>query len=152
PAKYAGQVKAYGLHDNGSDLLGAYRDDFPHPEWRGRFLWRQSLYDMPLGFSLLTQFLALSAKNFLEQFFKDEFDRDGNPDTYGSLKQQQDNWAGTGLVEPRIRHWVTETEWLPRAGGHWIGQSFFDLLTYNVHADAGYAKLRPAGEPPPPVL
>src|SRR5581483_9421519 len=123
--------------------LGFLRDTDVHPQWRGRFLWRQTLSDLPYGFSLQTQVSALSDKNFLEQYFKIEFDHDINQETFAYLKQQQDNWAWTLLVEPRIRDWVTETEWLPRADGYWIGQSFFDVLTYNAHASAGYAKLRP---------
>lgn len=152
PSTYSGMVKSYGIHDKGSDILGFLRDTDVHPKWRGRFLWRQAITGLPHGFSLQTQVSALSDKNFLEQYFKPEFDHEINQETFAYLKQQQDNWAWTLLVEPRIRDWVTETEWLPRADGHWIGQSFFDVLTYNAHASAGYAKLRPAGEPPPPVL
>ncbi len=151
PSKYLGLVKSYGIHDTGSDILGFLRDDAPHTPWRGRFTWRQALYDLPLGFTLQTQLSALSDKNFLEQFFKTEFDQDFNQETFFYLKQQQGNWAWTLLAEERIRSWVTETEWLPRADGWWIGQSFFDVLTYNVHASAGYARLRPTSEPQPPV-
>lgn len=152
PCTYNGLVKSYGLKDSGNDILGFLRDDVPHPEWRGRFLWRQALYDLPLGFTLQTQVAALSDKNFLEQYFKLEFDHEINQETFLYLKQQQQNWAWTVLAEPRLRDWVTETEWLPRADGYLIGQSFFDVLTYNVRANAGYARLRPTEEPPPPVL
>src|SRR5262249_33734438 len=117
-----------------------------------RFLWRQNVQGLPEGFSLQTQVSALSDKNFLEQYYKPEFDLDINQETFLYLKQQQDHWAWTFLTEPRIRNWVTETEWLPRADGHLLGQSFFDLLTYNVHASAGYAQLKPTDVPPPPVL
>jgi hypothetical protein len=54
-------------------------------------------------------------------------------------------------VEPRIRNWVTETESLPRVDGYLLGESFFDLFTYNVHGSAGYFQLKPTTEPPPPV-
>ena len=152
PSVYSGLIKAYGLHDRGTDILGFRRDTDVHPEWRGRFLWRNEVHDLPYGFTVQSQFSALSDKNFLEQFFKTEFDQDINQETFLYLKQQQANWAWTGLIEPRIRDWVTETEWLPRVDGYLLGQSLFDVLTYNVRASAGYARLRVTEEPPPPVL
>ncbi len=153
PARLNGLVKAYGIHDTGTDILGGGRgENEHHTEWRGRFLWRQNVQGLPEGFSLQSQVSALSDKNFLEQFYKIEFDQDINQETFLYLKQQQDNWAWTVLTKPRIRNWVTETEWLPRADGYLLGQSFFDLFTYNVHVSAGYAQLKPTELPPPPVL
>jgi hypothetical protein len=152
PATVTGLVKAYGMHDTATDLLGAFRGPPDHhPEWRGRFLWRENVQDLPAGFSLQTQVSGLSDKNFLEQYWKNEFDQDINQETFVYGKQQQDNWAWTVLGEPNIRRWVDETEWLPRADGYLIGQSFFDILTYNVHGSAAYAHLLPTQVPPPPV-
>ncbi len=146
-----GLVKAYGIHDSGTDNLGGGRGPGDnHPEWRGRFLFRENVQGLPEGFSVQTQVSALSDKNFLEQYYKPEFDQDINQETFVYLKQQQDNWAWTFLTEPRIRNWVTETEWLPRVDGFLLGQSFFDLFTYNVHASAAYAQLKPTDVPPPP--
>src|SRR5262249_32792959 len=64
---------------------------------------------------------------------------------------QQSVWSWNALVEPHIRNWVSETEWLPKAEGHLIGVSFFDLFTYNLHASAGYAELFPAKTAPEPI-
>jgi hypothetical protein len=151
PAGVTGLVKAFGIHDSGPDILGGDRGtNDNHPEWRGRLLWRQNVQGLPDGFSLQTQVSALSDKNFLEQYFDYEFANDINQETFAYLKQQQDNWAWTFLTQPNIRRWVNETEWLPRADGYLLGQSFFDLLTYNVHASAGYAHLLPTQVPPPP--
>lgn len=148
--RYSGLAKAYGIYDTGTDILGGGRGaDDNHPIWRGRFLERHS-QELPYDFTLQTQISALSDKNFLEQYYKNEFDRDVNQETFAYLKQQRDDWAWTLLAEPRIRNWVTETEWLPRANGYLLGQSFFDLFTYNARASAGYAKLRPTDVPPPP--
>ena len=151
PGAYTGLIKAFGINDTGTDILGGGRgqnDD--HPKWRGRFLDRH-IQDLPEDFMLQFQVSALSDKNFLEQYYKDEFDRDINQETFIYLKQQRDNWAWTLLTEPRIRSWVTETEWLPRADGYLIGQSFFDRLTYNAHASAGFARLLLPEEPPPEI-
>src|SRR5262249_4978054 len=67
------------------------------------------------------------------------------------VKEQQDNWAVAGLVEPRLRPWVTETEWLPRFDGWLVGQSFFDRLTYNGWVNAANANLQRTSDPLPPV-
>jgi hypothetical protein len=152
PSRYDGIVKAYGILDSGTDNLGGGRGpDDNHPEQRGRVLARLNWFDLPEGFTVQTQLALLSDKNFLEQYFKNEFDTDINQETFLYVKQQQRNWAWTGLVEPRDRDWVTETEWLPRVDGYLLGQSFFNLLTYNVHGSAAYASLLPTGVPPPPV-
>jgi hypothetical protein len=148
---YVGTIRAYGINDTGKDILGGGRGEFEqHPEWRGRLFWQQNVLDLPCGFSVQTQLSALSDKNFLEQYYPREFNNDPNQETYLYVKQQQNNWAWTGLVEPRIRRWVTETEALPRFDGYVLGQSFFDLFTYNVHASAGYFQLRTTEQAPPP--
>src|SRR5262249_46757734 len=54
----------------------------------------------------------------------------------------------TALVEPRLRDWVTETEWLPRLDGYLLGQDFFEMFTYNGQVSAGYARLRTTNDQP----
>jgi len=149
PGCYVGQIRAWGLHDDGEDILGGNRNGEEHTDWRGRFQWRHFWWGLPNGFSVQAQLYALSDKNFLEQFFKNEFDTERNADTFVYVKQQAGVGAWTLLTEPRIRNWVTETEWLPRIDGHALGLSWLDLFTYNVHASAGYARLRPTGIAPP---
>jgi hypothetical protein len=114
-------------------------------------LWRNN-WSFLDDFTLQFQGSALSDPNFLEQYYKTEFDNDINSETFVYFKQQHDNWAWTLLAEDRVRYWVTETSWLPRADGYLLGQSFFDLLTYNVHGSVAYAQLMPSGFPPPPYL
>jgi hypothetical protein len=158
PAKHEARVLAWGLYDQGDDILGGDRGrqifitpdtvvPVSHPDWRGRFLGRWNIQELPAGFSVQAQAGFLSDRNFLEQFYQNEFHNDLNQETSLYVKQQIDRWAWSLLVEPRVRSWVTETEWLPRADGYWLGQKFFDLLTYNAYATAGYARLRPAEEP-----
>lgn len=152
PGKYNGLVKAWGIYDDGTDILGGGRGPLDnHPLWRGRFLWRNN-WSFLDDFTLQFQASALSDPNFLEQYYKTEFDNDINQATFVYFKQQHDNWAWSLLAEDRIRYWVTETSWLPRADGYLLGQSFFDLLTYNVHGSLAYARLMPSGFPPPPYL
>jgi hypothetical protein len=147
---YAGTAKLYGLHDDGTDILGGGRGEFDdHPEWRGRVFWRhaQKLFD---DVTLQSQLSLLSDKNFLEQYYKQEFDTDFNQETFVYLKYQRDTAATSLLVKPNVRRWVTEDVWLPRADANFLGQSFLDLFTYNLRANAGYAELHTSREPPFP--
>lgn len=153
--KYNGVVKAYGIDDTGKDILGNGRgENEPHPELRGRFLWRNR-WELPGDFTLQTQVAPISDKNFLDQYFQTEFELDVPQETYLYFKQQRDQWAWTLLAEPRIRTWVTETEWLPRADGYLIGQTvdlpILDRLTYNAHASAAYARLLTTNVGPPAI-
>jgi hypothetical protein len=161
--KINGLFKVYGIQDRGKDILGSFRgfSDFEplnilytngHPDYRGRMLFRQDAQDLPYGFTVQAQTSLLSDKNFLEQFYKVEFDTGPNQESFLYVKQQGGNAAWTGLTEGRIRNWVTETNWLPRADGWLLGTSFFDFLTYNVHGSAGYAELHPTHVSPFPVV
>jgi len=152
PAKLMGEAKAFGINDTGTDQLGGGRGPFDnHPEWRGWLYWQQNVQGLPNGFSLQSQLSVLSDPNFLEQYFPIIFNNGINQETFIYLKQQQDNWAWTILAEPRIRYWVTETESLPAANGYLLGQSFFDIFTYNAHASLGYYQLKITDVPPPPT-
>jgi len=160
PNKYALSTKAYGIFDRGVDILGGGRGTsikidpttsvpVTHPDFRGRWQTRLNVFDLPYGFQVQGQFAAISDRNFLEQYYPAEWFNEMNQETFLYAKQQQANWAWSILAEPRIRDWITETEWLPRGDAYLIGEKFFNLLTYNTHASAGYARLRPTEEPSP---
>jgi hypothetical protein len=152
PGPFAGMVKLYGIHDDGTDILGGGRgENDAHPLWRGRVLARhqQTFLD---EFTYQGQLSLLSDKNFLEQYYKPEFDTDLNQESYAYLKWQRGVFAATGLFKPRLRDWVTETEWLPRVDGNALGISFLDLFTYNARGSAGYAQLKTTNVPPPAYM
>lgn len=158
PGEYSpgnGIIKGYVIHDDGFDQLGGNRGAEPVPPLgtRGRGLWRHQQEIME-GLYFQGQVAYLSDKNFLEQFYKNEFDLGPNQETFAYLAWQQRNFGATVLAEQRFdRGWVTETNWLPRVDGHLIGQTFLDdWLVYNARANAGYAQLRPTGVPPFAVL
>jgi hypothetical protein len=151
-ATYTAQVKLWGIHDTGLDNLGGIRTDLPHPTWRYDTELRAKVLDLPWGFSAQGQLVGLSDQNVYEQYYKPLFDNALNQETFVYAKQQQDAWAWTVLGETRLRNWVTETEWLPRLDGYLLGQSFFDRLTYNAHASAGYARLMTTESDSPPIV
>lgn len=155
PAIGSGFVRLYGLSDQERfDILGGTRGQEPtNPEYRGRALWRHQ-QEIGTEFYFQGQAAFLSDKNFLEQFYKNEFDMGPNQETFAYLQWQRRNFGATALVEDRVtRQWVTETNWLPKVDGHLIGQTFFsDRLVYSLRGQAGYAELRPTEYPPYPVL
>jgi hypothetical protein len=88
----------------------------------------------------------------MEQYYFNEYMNDHNQNTTAYLKQQQQNWAWTVLVEPHLRDWVTETMWLPKVDGYLLGETFLDRFVYSAKVDAAYARLRTTSQPPPPYL
>jgi hypothetical protein len=148
--RYSGALKLWSIYDTGEDILGGTRDNQPHPTGRDIVQIKGRLDDAPLGFSIQGQVAQFSDQNVQEQYNKLGFDQDPNQETFLYLKQQQSNWAWTLLADERLSDWFTQTNWLPRADGYLIGQSLFDVFSYDVHADLGYAQFRPASAGPSP--
>jgi hypothetical protein len=149
--KYTGVLKAYGIRDHGTDILGGGRGG-DHPLWRGRVFWEHQ-EDLPAGFQVMTQLSLLSDKNFLEQYYKPEFDTAPNQETFVYIKNSQGVWGSSFLANPYVgQNWMTQTNWLPRADAHLFGWSPWDLFTYNAHTSIGYANLLPTAQPPPALL
>ncbi|HEX3147509.1 MAG TPA: hypothetical protein VHR66_05460 [Gemmataceae bacterium] len=148
-------IKGYMVNDAGTDILGGTRENEYSPtHLRGRFLFRhlQEYED----FSLQAQVAYLTDHNFLEQYYKFEFDSGANQETFIWGKYQRGNAAATLLVEsPLARTWVNETYWLPRVDGYLLGQSLFDRFTYHTWGNAAFAQLQTWTPPivnyPPPV-
>jgi hypothetical protein len=164
-AKTTGMIKGYNVWDHGNDILGFDRGNFVaypspatllpvvHPDYRGWGFGQLNVQELPAGFSIVGQFSFLSDRNFLEEFFLNSHLNDLDQMTYLNVKQQQENWAWTLLAQVNTRDWMTETNWLPKADGYLLGQTFSfgqleDLLVYNGHASAGYAQLRPTVQAP----
>jgi len=141
-APFATHFQAYGINDKGFDQLGGTRNlAYTPTEYRGRVNWRHvQEYD---NFTFQGQVAYLSDRNFLEQYYKYEFDSGPNLETFGYLKYQDGIGAVSILAQPNLdRPWVTETQWLPKAEAYWLGQSLFDVFTYNTWLSAGYANLQ----------
>ncbi len=157
---YSGLVRLYGISDKSdADVLGGDRSPDPqtHPNFRGRAQWRhnQDLYENGTTFvRVLTQAEYLSDRNFLEQYYKIEFDMQPNQETFSYVYGAAGNLGGSFLAEGNInRRWVTETEWLPRADGYLIGESLlWDRLIYSARGDVGYARLLTTTGPYLPVM
>lgn len=159
-----GQFLAYGISDNGVDILGGMRGpEPPQPQNRGRVLWRNQTEwfadrDADGIFSdryltLQTGFAYLTDKNYLEEYYKQEFDHGPNQETFAFLSGSRGQFYGSVLAQGGLeRAWITEAQMLPNVTGAVVGQSFFDLFGYEARAGAAYARLRPATLPPAPYL
>ncbi|HEX3313332.1 MAG TPA: hypothetical protein VHR72_00520, partial [Gemmataceae bacterium] len=158
---YETNVTAWGIHDDGTDILGGSRGTqaymsptmvFPvvHPEWRGWFLAETNIQGLPNGFTFQGKASLVSDVNFMEQYHQNIFLNDLNQETFLYLKQQQDNWAWTVLGNVNTMDWYTETAWLPKADGWLIGEKLFEYFTWDIHGTAGYAQFRPTTTPPLP--
>jgi hypothetical protein len=164
PNKYEGRIRAYGIDDTGLDILGGNRGqmillsqpdlhflNITHPEQRGWFNVNLNVQQLPCGFTFQGMFNAISDRNFMEQYYAYQWNNELNLETYLYLKQQQNNWAWTALVEPNLRNWLTETLWGPKVDGYLLGEKLFGWITTNTRADIGYAHLQPTHQPPPPI-
>ena len=80
-----------------------------------RAMW-QHQQEITEGLYFQGQLGLLSDKNFLEQYYKNEFDMGPNQETFAYLTWQRRNFGASALIEDRFnRQWVSETNWLPRA-------------------------------------
>ncbi len=141
-APFSTKFLAYGIDDHGHDVLGGNRqNDFVPTQWRGRVQFRHTQEYENLSFQ--GQLAYVSDRNFIEQYYPYEWLLGPNQETFGYLKYQDGIGAATLLAEPNFnRPWVTETQWLPKVEGYWLGQSFFDRITYNAWGSAAYANMR----------
>jgi len=124
--KYFGRILGYAINDHGEDRLGRTRKNIEVPEeLRGRFALQHRQF-LPDDWQLTAEVSYLSDKNFLEQFYRQEFYAGKEPETLLHLKRLEDNRALAFLGKARINDFQDEVEELPSAEYHWTGQSFLD--------------------------
>ncbi len=154
--RYEGMLKLYGIHDRGNDILGGNRGEevaidpvkgiflpIDHPTLRGRIFGDMNVQELPNGFTVQAQVAGISDRNFLEQYFPNDFLNGPDQNSYLYVKQQNNIWAWTVLAQADFENFQTHVNWLPRADGYVLGLKIFDLLTYDVHGSAGYGQMRP---------
>ena len=123
---YFGRMLGYAINDHGEDRLGRTRKNVEIPEDdRGRFALQHRQF-LPYDWQLTAEVSYLSDRNFLEQFYRQEFYAGKEPETLLHLKRIEDNRALAFLGKVRINDFQDEMEELPSAEYHWTGQSFLD--------------------------
>ncbi len=128
---YFGSVLGYAIDDRGEDRLSRTRKDVAVPdEMRGRFK-LQHRHFLPYSWQLTAEVSYLSDKNFLEQFYRTEFNIGKEQETLLHLKRIEDNWGLAFLGKTRINDFMNQVEELPTAEYHLTGQSLFgDRFTF----------------------
>jgi LPS transport system D len=142
---YFGRMLGYVIHDTGEDRLGrvsSRRDLKPPRDLRGRFSWQHRQF-LPYNWQLTTEFSYISDENFLEGYYRNEFNVGKEQETLLHLKRIEDNWGLSLLGKVRINDFVNQLEELPTAEFHWTGQSFLDdKLTFYSDTQASRFRQR----------
>ncbi len=142
-ADYYGFLKGYILDDRGTDDLGnteSRRNIDSKEDLRGRFKWRHRHY-LPYDWQLTMEVAYASDRNFIEWFYRNEFDTGKEQETLVHLKRIKDNWGFSVLGKFRINDHATQTEELPTVEYHLKGLSLWDhQLT--LYSDTQISRLR----------
>ncbi len=148
PGPTAGFIDAYGIYDSGLDVLGRDRRNLaPEQDFRGRVLGRHRQF-LPNDYELIAEVGYLSDRNFLEQYFENEYDRNKDHDTSLRLRKYYFNNLLELSAEARANNFYTETQRLPSLDHYMLGGSVLgDRLTWSMHNQIGYADLNVAKSP-----
>ena len=125
---YFGRLLGYVIDDHGEDRLGRHdsrRDLEPPRELRGRFRW-QHRHFLPHNWQLTSEVSYVSDENFIEGYYRSEFNVGKEQETLVHLKRIEDNWGLAFLGKARINNFWDKLEELPSAEFHLTGQSLFD--------------------------
>lgn len=147
-----GFTDAWFIDDQGLDYLGSDRAFLqPDKTLRGRVLGRNRLFFSP-NLELMAESGYISDRNFLEQYFENEWDTE--KDFASSLRLR--HYKGIGMLDisgnKRVNEFFTETESLPKIDHYWLGQDLFgERFTYSAVSSVGYLHQRPADPPTDPI-
>lgn len=138
---YYGRILGYILRDRGNDDLSRSRENVEHGEtYRGRFRFQHRHY-LPYDWQATIEASYASDKNFIEWFYKEEFDVGKEQETVLHLKRLKENWAFSILNKFRMTDHRELTEELPTVEFHLKGASFWDhKLTF--YSDSQVSRLR----------
>ncbi len=143
-SQYSGYALASYVYDSrGHDNLDNDLPDIPAPNNRGRVLTRNKQY-LPDDWELQLELSYLSDRNFLQEFYRDEFWAGKEQETLFYAKKQRDNWAFTALLQYRLNDFQTQTESYPDFAFYLLGEPLADgQLTYFNEDHLGIKRYRP---------
>ena len=151
PGRMAGLASFWGIQDEGNDNLGRGRSNLvPERSYRDRLFWQHR--DMlPYDFQLSAELGWISDRNFLEEYYKSEWEQLKDETTGLELKRIDGNSSLSLSADYRLNQFFTQTNWLPRADHFWLGQPLFnDTFTWYEHSNAAYAQLEELQPPTNP--
>ncbi len=146
---YYGMVRSFYIYDTGEDHLGGQRGDVEPPnENRGRFLVRHRQY-LPQGWELTLELSYLSDLNFLEEYFRREFETGKEQETLIYLKKVFGDMVFSVLGKWRINDFLTQTEKLPDIAFDVLGKQVGDsVVTWFSENHAGAVRRLTASDNP----
>lgn len=149
---HAGFLDAWGVHDTGTDDLGRGRLGLtPEEEFRGRVLGRHR-QALPYNLQLTGELGFVSDRNFIEQYFENEWDTFKDQSTGLELKQYLGAQSWSVSADARLNDFFTQTENLPRVDHFLIGVPVFGTpILWHEHSHASYSRLRTAEAPTNPA-
>jgi len=140
---YYGKVLGYAIRDRGEDRLGrdsSRRNLDPGNDNRGRFSWLHRQF-LPHKWQLTTGLNYVSDENFIESYYRNEFNEGLLSETYIHLKHIKDNQALSILTKPRLNDFADNLEELPTVEYHLTGRSLFDD-NFTLYSDTKVSRLR----------
>jgi hypothetical protein len=143
-----GTYDSWYIKDSGQDTLGFNRRNLePERDFRGRTLLRHRHY-LPADYELIAEAGLISDRNFLEQYFENEWDNQVDQRTALRLRR----YYGANLfdlsLQGQVNDFYDETERLPRLDHYLLGGAVLgDRFTWSMHNRAGYEQLNPADPP-----
>jgi len=146
---YFGSLLGYVIEDHGEDRLSRTRRGVDVPDdLRGRLRLQHRQY-LPYHWQLTAEASYLSDQNFLEQFYRTEYNVGKEQETLLYLKRIQDNWGLAFLGKVRTNDFLDQVEELPSAEYHLTGQSLFDdLFTFYSDSQASWYRYRFSAQNP----
>jgi len=151
PGSFFGESEAVWINDFGQDNLGRDRRNLDvASNTRGRVLWRHR-QQLSNSFSVTGEVGFLSDRNFLEQYYENEWDRGKDNETLLNLNYQNDNVAASLMTRAQVNDFEYDTQWLPKGKFTILGEPLlWDRLVYSSSSSAGYGQLKPGVAPTDP--
>ena len=152
PGPIHGFFDTWYIDDHGIDNLGLLRRSITFPEpFRGRTLFRDE-HDFPDDWQLRLEVGEITDRNFLEQYYQQEWEENKDQVTRAGLRKVWDNMSleldAQGLIDP----FFTQTQNLPKLDHYWLGQPLLsDTLTWYEHSNVGYLRQNKLEQPTDPT-
>lgn len=148
PGEVSGFFDTWFIRDQGRDFLGRGRFNLlPETSNRGKAIGRHR-HQFESGWQLKGEFGYLSDRNFLEQFYQRQWDRDKDATTGILLERNAGTQSFNILADYQINDFFTQTSWLPRGDHFILGQSLLaDRAVWHGRTHIGYGRMRVASTP-----
>ena len=145
---FSGYHIFYGVTDvDRDDDFGTERENIDAPPRRGRVLMRHKQF-LSKDWQLQFELSYYCDRNFLEQFFPDDFFAGKEQETLLYAKKQTDNWAFTSLLKTQLIRFQNEAESYPDLGLYLLGEPLLgDRLTFFHESHAGIKRYRTDNRP-----